>query len=225
LKILALETSTITGGVAIVEDKRLIAEARLSIKAIYSERLMALIDFLLKSVRLTIFDMDCFALAIGPGSFTGLRVGLSTVKGLAYGTDKLIAPVSTLKALAMNIALVKEPICPILDAHKGEVYWALYRNSSVGLETLIPEHVGKVYDIFPYINERTIFIGEGALLYRKEIDKALNEMAILGDGIYPSPYNVALLGYQEAIMGNLKTAVEIKPKYYRKAEAEIKLQR
>ncbi|MCX8069949.1 MAG: tRNA (adenosine(37)-N6)-threonylcarbamoyltransferase complex dimerization subunit type 1 TsaB [Thermodesulfovibrionales bacterium] len=224
MKILAIETSTITGGVAIIEDKKLLAEGRMSVKAIYSERLMALIDFLLTSVKISITDIDYFALAVGPGSFTGLRVGLSTAKGLAFTTGKLVAPVSTLKAMAMNLPFVNYPICPILDARKGEVYWAIYRNGENKLDTLINDRVGNVNDIFPFIKEQTIFIGEGALIYKKEIQQALNEKVILGNGIemFPSPYNVALLGYQQVLEGNLLDAFKINTVYFRKSEAEIK---
>lgn len=224
MRILAIETSTITGGVALLEDNKLIAEGRMSVKAIYSERLMSMINFLLNSVKININDIDLFALAVGPGSFTGLRVGLSTVKGLAYATGKLVAPVSTLKAFAMNLPFVCQPICPIIDARKGEVYWALYKNNNSDIETLSEVQVSAIDRIFPLINEPTIFIGEGALIFKKDIEIALKDKALFGSGfeMFPSPYNVGVLGYKKAIKEELLNAFEIHTLYYRKAEAEIK---
>ena len=102
MKILAIDTSTMLGGIAVMDELNLIAETRLNVKSTHSERLMTEIEHCLKQSSLKISDIDVFAVAIGPGSFTGLRIGLSTVKGLSYATGKPIVSVPTLDALALN---------------------------------------------------------------------------------------------------------------------------
>jgi tRNA threonylcarbamoyladenosine biosynthesis protein TsaB len=105
MKILSIETSTMLGGVAIMDDKAgLIAETRLNVKTTHSERLMTAVNNTLIQSELKLEDMDVFAVAIGPGSFTGLRIGLSTVKGLAYATGKPMVTVPTLDAFAWNFS-------------------------------------------------------------------------------------------------------------------------
>ncbi len=103
MKLLAIETSTMLGGIAVMEDDTLIAESRMNVKATHSERIMADIDNALKRSGFTIDDIDVFGIASGPGSFTGLRVGLSTLKGLSYATGKKVVSVSTLEAFAWNV--------------------------------------------------------------------------------------------------------------------------
>ncbi len=226
MKILAVETSTITGGAAIVEDKRLLAEGRLSLKAIHSERLMGLIDLLLKSLKLSIQDMDYLAVSIGPGSFTGLRVGISTVKGLAYAARKGVIPVSTLETLAMNIPFAKDYlICPMLDARRQEVYTALYRQEDENLHALIEERACKVEDILLRIKDKTIFLGDGAEVYRKVIEDSLGSKAVLARDaqMFPSPANAAFLALRGAQRGIAIGAEDISPAYLRKSEAEIKV--
>ena len=122
MKILAIETSTMLGGVAIADDSAgLIAEVRLNVKSTHSERLMMEIDHVLKQSFLKMSDIDVFAIAVGPGSFTGLRIGLSTVKGLSYATGKPIVSVPTLEAFAWNFPYCRYPVCTLLDARKKEV--------------------------------------------------------------------------------------------------------
>ena len=118
MKLLAIETSTMLGGIAVMEDNTLIAESRMNVKATHSERIMADIDNALRRSGFTIDDIDVFGIASGPGSFTGLRVGLSTLKGLSYATGKKVVSVSTLEAFAWNVPFSSHLICPLLDALK-----------------------------------------------------------------------------------------------------------
>lgn len=140
MKILAIETSTILGGIAITDTSTgLIAEVRLNVKSTHSERLMTEIDHVLKQSGLMISDIDVFAVAIGPGSFTGLRIGLSTVKGFSYATGKPMVSVPTLEALAWNFPYCRYPVCTMLDARKKEVYAALFQWEGEGFIRLIDE--------------------------------------------------------------------------------------
>ena len=127
MKVLALESATLSGGAALVDGERLLGEITLDVAVTHSERLMAAVDRLVAECGFSPRDLDGLAVSIGPGSFTGLRVGLATVKGLALALDLPIAPVPTLDALAARLPFAEAAVCPILDARKGEVYLSLYR--------------------------------------------------------------------------------------------------
>jgi tRNA threonylcarbamoyladenosine biosynthesis protein TsaB len=127
MKVLAIETSTMLGGVAVMDAaKGLVAEARETVKAGHSGRLMPEIDGVLKRVSLTLSDIDALAVTTGPGSFTGLRIGLSTVKGLSYSAGIPVVVVPTLEAMAWNFPDYAYPVCPMLDARKIEVYAGIF---------------------------------------------------------------------------------------------------
>jgi len=154
MKIMAIETSTMLGGVAITDDlSGLIAEIRFNVKSTHSERLMTGIDHILKQAGLKLADIDVFAIASGPGSFTGLRIGLSTVKGFSYATGKPIVSVPTLEALAWNFPYCRYPVCTMLDARKKEVYAALFKWDDKGFTRIIDEVSIKVAKILEKINE------------------------------------------------------------------------
>ena len=131
MRLLALETATLAGGAALLDDGRLVGESRLNIALTHSERLMAVVDRLLQDCGWEISSLRGLAVSIGPGSFTGLRVGAATAKGLALALDLPIAPVPTLDALAATLPFADAPVCPLLDARKGEIYCSLYRWSGV----------------------------------------------------------------------------------------------
>src|SRR4030066_1663165 len=174
MKILALETATMAGSIAIVDDEELIAEVKLNINVAHSERLISSIDYLLNASRLSIKDIDAFAVSIGPGSFTGLRIGLSTIKGLSYAAKKPIVPVPTLDAFARRLRFSSYPVCPMLDARKNEVYAALYGCENGQCGKIIPETAIAPADLLKDIKGRTIFTGEGAKIYRELIIENLH---------------------------------------------------
>ncbi|OGW36380.1 MAG: tRNA (adenosine(37)-N6)-threonylcarbamoyltransferase complex dimerization subunit type 1 TsaB [Nitrospirae bacterium RBG_13_39_12] len=229
MKILSIETSTMLGGIAIIDDKSgLIAEARLNVKSTHSERLMTEIAHILKQSGLEVSDIDVFAVAIGPGSFTGLRIGLSAVKGFSYVSGKPIVAVPTLEALAWHFPYCRYPVCTMLDARKKEVYSALFKWENDGFIRLIEEvsiNVSMLLEDRKFLSdEKVVFTGEGVLLYRDKIKEVLNEKAIFAtaDKLVPSPANVARIGMIKAEKGEFSEPVSLVPLYIRKSEAEIK---
>src|SRR4030042_1696244 len=120
MKVLGIDTSTSCGSVGLIDDESIISEYLLNIPVTHSERLLGAIELILKEARFSIGDLDGWALSLGPGSFTGRRIGVSTLKGLALVTQKPVAGVSTLDVLAYQISSTPYLICPILDARKGE---------------------------------------------------------------------------------------------------------
>ncbi len=229
MKILAIETSTMLGGIAIVDDASgLIAETRMNVKSTHSERLMTEIDHVLKQSRLDMSQIDAFAVAIGPGSFTGLRIGLSTVKGFSYSTGKPIVSVPTLDAFAWNFSYSRYPICTLLDARKKEVYAALFKWEENGFAKLKNEQSVKIAKFLEEVKlisyAKIIFAGEGAVLYQSEIIRQMGDRALFAsqEKMIPSPSNVAFLALQKAQRGEFSEPVSLVPFYIRRSEAEIK---
>lgn len=222
MKVLGIETSTLLGGVALVEDDLLVAESRINVAVAHSERLMGEIAHVLRHARLAPDAVDAIAVSIGPGSFTGLRVGLSTAKGLAYGTGKPLVAVPTLEALAWNVPFSRYQVCPLLDARKQQVYAGLFSWSGTGFDRVFDEGAFGIEDLLRRIGHPTVFLGEGALLYRDRIREGLGDDAYFAPGnrIVPSPSNVAMLGMIKAREGAFADPVSVTPLYLRKSEAE-----
>ncbi len=162
MRLLAVETSTLAGGVAILDGERVVGEYLLDISVTHSERLMTAIDRVLGDAGWTVADLDALAVAIGPGSFTGLRIGLATVKGLALARGMPIAAVPTLDALASALPFAAFPVVPVLAARKHEVYASLYRWERDAMRrawdylAIPPEEVARRLD------EPVILLGDGA---------------------------------------------------------------
>lgn len=213
------------GGVAIADEEAgLIAELRLNVKTTHSERLMTVIDQAIVQSGLTMDMIDVFSVAIGPGSFTGLRIGLGTVKGLSFSTGKPVVAIPTLEAFAWNFPYCEYPVCLMLDARKGEVYAAVFRWDGNGFHremedtSIIPEQLLK------RLAGITLFAGEGALLYRDVISTVMKDRAVIAPPavMVPSPGNVAVLGLAKAADGEFISVQEAAPLYIRRSEAEVK---
>jgi tRNA threonylcarbamoyladenosine biosynthesis protein TsaB len=223
MKILSIETSTRVGSVAIIEDEHLIAEYILNVVSTHSERLLPSIDQILKDSQLTVRDIEGFAVSLGPGSFTGLRIGISTVKGLALAAEKGVVGVPTLDVLAHNLMFTRLLVCPLLDARKGEVYTALYQGDGSGkLEKLTPDLAIKPEELLTRIKEPVIFLGDGVEAYRDKLrsgqDNCLFAPAYLNQ---PRASVLAKLGLEKFKQGHIFKEEGIQPLYCRLAEAEI----
>jgi tRNA threonylcarbamoyladenosine biosynthesis protein TsaB len=225
MKILAIETSTMLGGIAIIDETAgLIAETRLNVKTTHSERLMTAVNNTLIQAEMTLDEVDVFGVAIGPGSFTGLRIGLGTVKGLAYATGKPVVTVPTLDAFAWNFPYSTYPVCLMLDARKSEVYAAVYSWEDNSFRTVIECVSVKPGVFLEKLQGKVLFAGEGALLYKDNIIGLMKDRAVFAamDKMVPSPANVAVLGMAKALRGEYAVIAETVPVYIRKSEAEVK---
>src|SRR5947207_8686334 len=189
MRVLAVETSTLSGGAALLDDERVVGEYTLDVRITHSERLMAAIDRLLSDAGWTPRDLEGLAVTVGPGSFTGLRVGLSTVKGLALALAIPVAAVPTLDAMAAMLPYAALPVCPVLDARKREVYASLYRWEGGAMrreweyQALAPEALAA------RLGEPVIVPGAGAPAIRSPPSRPAP-----GTHCAPSPASVALLG-------------------------------
>jgi tRNA threonylcarbamoyladenosine biosynthesis protein TsaB len=225
MKILSIETSTMLGGIAIIDEQAgLVAETKLNVKTTHSERLMTAVDNTLKQSEVDLNDIDAFAVAIGPGSFTGLRIGLSTAKGLCYATGKPLVTVPTLDAYVWNFAFSKHPVCLMLDARRSEVYAAVYEWESNRFRTVLDCVSIDPGKLLGKLHGTVLFAGEGALLYKEKISGIMEESAVFAttDKMVPSPAGVAMLGMEKMIRGEYAVISETVPLYIRKSEAEVK---
>jgi tRNA threonylcarbamoyladenosine biosynthesis protein TsaB len=221
--IMGIETATKTGGVAIVSEQGVLASYTLNIEATHSERLMVTVDRVLSDTGMGLDDIDGFAVSVGPGSFTGLRIGVSTVKGVAFATGKPVAAVSTLRALAWNLPWSRHPVCPLLDARKKEVYAAVYRSEEGMPVPVMAERTIALRDLAGRISEKTIFSGEGAKLFREELRSLLGQRALFAplSAMVPSAASVAEIGRMMLMAGEQVEPESLTPIYIRKPEAEV----
>jgi tRNA threonylcarbamoyladenosine biosynthesis protein TsaB len=221
---LALDTSTRTASVALLREDKLAAEYFLNTGLNHSETVLNMIEDLLKRTGVDVEEIDHFSLAIGPGSFTGLRIGAGIIKGMAFSTGKPVTGVSTLEVLAMNAAGMPYPVCPMLDARKKEVYTALYRINERGFPVKIREE--QVVDPAVFladIDEPVVFLGEGVEAYRPLIERERSDSAIIPPaGLhYIRASNVGFLGLKKVGVNDIIDVVTFVPKYFRRSEAEM----
>ncbi len=225
--VLGVETSTMHGGVALVGEEGLISEYTLNVRATHSERLLPTIDRMLQDAGLGLDALSGLAVSTGPGSFTGLRIGLSTVKGLAYATGLPVVGVPSLEALAWTIPFARWQVCPVLDARKQEVYAALFRYEGPGLVRLMEDSALAPEALCARIGRRTIFLGDGLAVYGELFRNLLGERLVVPppESRGARPACVAELGRQRLLRGERAPADSLVPRYLRPSEAELRRSR
>jgi tRNA threonylcarbamoyladenosine biosynthesis protein TsaB len=217
MRVLAVETSSLAGGVALLDDERLVAEYQLDVSVTHSERLLSAIDRVLADARWAARDLAGLAVAVGPGSFTGLRIAVSTVKGLAVALGLPIAAVPTLDAMAAALPWAALPVCPVLDARKGEVYASRYRWDGAGMRREWEYAALAPAALAARLEEPTLVVGDGAVHVVSAHARALPPPRRL-----PSPACVGALGMMRLHRGETVTAAALAPLYLRPSEAELK---
>ena len=227
MRILSIDTSTDCGSIAILEDETLRALLSLNIKKTHSQRLLPCMDFLLSECGLKVNDMDAFAVARGPGSFTGVRIALACAKGLAFASGKPLVGVSTLEALARQSAEPDILLCPILDARRGEIFGAAYREEHIGgrLCEVLPGRAEPLDKFLENISEPALFSGDGAIKFADAIKKKLGgnaHFAPPGRNL-PSAVTVALLGRERLLRGESDDVETLVPIYLRQHDARLPL--
>lgn len=227
MKVLGIDTSTSCGSIGLVEDGNIISEYLLDRPETHSERLLRAIQFVLKDAHLSVNDIDGWVISLGPGSFTGLRIGISTIKGLALATQKPVVGISTLDVLAFQVSPTPYLICPIIDARKGEVYTAFYRyeegsylKRASNYKALKPE------ELVHQIKEKTIFVGDGARRYGQYLESILHSFVLYPPFPLHLPHGgiLALLGFESLRRGESLDLPTFTPLYIRPSDAELKWQ-
>jgi tRNA threonylcarbamoyladenosine biosynthesis protein TsaB len=220
MRVLAIDTSTLAGGVALLDDDRLVAEYVLDVSLTHSERLLAAIDRTIADAGLGPRDLDVLAVAIGPGSFTGLRIAISTVKGLAYALGAPIAAVPTLDAMAAALPFAAHLVCPVLGARRNEVYAGLYRWDGGGMQRVWDEVALAPADLserLEALEAPVIVIGDGAATITARSARLAPPPRRV-----PSPACVGALGLARARRGETVGAADLAPLYLRPSEAELR---
>ncbi|WP_305041214.1 tRNA (adenosine(37)-N6)-threonylcarbamoyltransferase complex dimerization subunit type 1 TsaB [Geoalkalibacter sp.] len=223
--LLAIDTATSAGSVALCRDETLLGEILFNVRGTHSERLMATVRQLLVETGLSLAEVDAFAVVHGPGSFTGLRVGMASAQGLALATGRPVIGVSSLQVLAMNLGEAQMPVCALLDARKQEVYAGLFRMRRQHPQPLGPEQVIAPAKLLPRLEGPLLFVGEGARVYRVLIEAHFGAQAHFA----PWPLNLPRASMAAALaLERLRLAEDtgphaLKPAYIRASEAEISL--
>ncbi len=221
MKILALDSTAIAASVALCEDARLLGEYTIQNGNTHSETLLPLAESLLRFFALTPDDIDLFAASVGPGSFTGVRIGVATAKGLAFGTGKPCVGVSTLEALAQNLSLVNGIICPVMNARRGQVYTAIFRCENGSLRRLLPDSAMAITELDALLSEYdepVRLVGDGY-----EITAAALTHPILPtpERLRPqSAYSVAQVAKRLYDTGSYTDDKGLAPVYLRPSQAE-----
>ena len=223
MRVLGIDTSTLMGSVALLDGEVVVAEYSLSVSTTHSERLLSTIHRLFDESGSTVTALDALAIAVGPGSFTGLRIGLATAKGLALASGHPLVGVPTLDALAWGVPFAAYPVCPLLDAKKGEVYTALYRHRHRDLERLTEYRALSPDRLLMELEGPICFLGDGVLAYRERIVEVMGDRAyfVPPPRSYPSGACVAELGARRLAQGDLGDPVALVPMYVRPSEAEL----
>ena len=212
---------------AVLDEDTVVAEVQVTSSETHSRRVMSAIDLTLGMAGLDVGECDGLAVTTGPGSFTGLRIGISAVKGLAFATGKPVTGVSTLDAVAYQFPSASDLICPLLDARKGEVYTALYRAGTDGtFEKVASDCAVSPRPWVRQIEGACLFVGDGAIVYRDVIEEVLGTRARFAPPYLNTPRAsvVAHIGLKQFKGGGVVDVALLVPHYIRKSDAEIKLE-
>lgn len=223
--LLTIQTASPAGSIALTAGDHLLAEFNLDVRKTPTEWLLQAIEELLDKTDLKQTDLDGIAVVRGPGSFTGLRVGLATAKGLSLATGCPLLGISSLQCVAMQLPFAGLPICVMLDARKQEVYTACYRWEDRAPHPTTPETVIGPERLLADISGDTLFAGNGAQLYRTLIVRQLGDRAHFAPSFInlPRASGAAALAVHEWAAGRTFTADELMPNYLRPSEAELNL--
>ncbi|WP_426348917.1 tRNA (adenosine(37)-N6)-threonylcarbamoyltransferase complex dimerization subunit type 1 TsaB [Alloiococcus sp. CFN-8] len=224
MKVLSVEASGSTASVSIVSEKGILGEINLNYKMQHSVLLMPMIEQLLKETALTIGEIDGFVVSKGPGSFTGLRIGMATVKGLALGSQKPVISVSSLDALAYNIYTEEGLICSLMDALRGNVYYCIYKIESGSLKAVRDIHTCSLEELIEELKsykEKLYFVGDGATIHRAALEASLEGPAFAPLHLnHPTASSLGELGLKLLIEGKEDNLNTLAPIYLRRPQAE-----
>ncbi|MPQ43560.1 tRNA (adenosine(37)-N6)-threonylcarbamoyltransferase complex dimerization subunit type 1 TsaB [Clostridium tarantellae] len=222
--VLGVDSSSSTATCALISEKGVLGEINLNDKKQHSVLIMDMIDRLLKDCNLTIKDIDGFAISEGPGSFTGLRIGMATLKGLSFGTNKPCVSISSLKGLAYNVINFTGIICPIIDALRNNVYTCLYKFENGELISLTDSDCLSLDELIELLQEKDepiMFLGDGVQKHKQTLsEKVRNTYFAPITSNYPKASSICSLALpllQEGFFNDLNTMAPI---YLRKSQAE-----
>ena len=225
MKILSIESASVTASCAVSNGENILGEYTLNHKKTHSEKLMPLIEMLMKDLDLHLTDMDYIAISEGPGSYTGLRIGGAIAKSMAFAAGIEIINVPTLKSLGANIFDENKLIIPIMDARAGRIYTAIYKWNKEQFEVVKEQYpctIDELLELLKDYEEAVIFNGDGSVNYKEKIANKLKEKAIFAAERfnYLRASTLASVAYSMALKGNTIKPRDFKPQYLRLSQAE-----
>ncbi len=217
MKILSLDSTAKTSTVAVLDNESLLGLYSVNIQNTHSETLLPMVKSLLESLRLTNDDIDAYAVSKGPGSFTGVRIGVATIKALAFGRNKPCVGVSTIEALSENLEGFSGIVCPIMNARRGQVYTGAFLNGA----RFIDDTCMMLDDLIPMLEktgEPIYFCGDG---YELVLDKKISNFRHTPELLrYQNAYSVGKIAYKKLQNSEYVTDTDLRVEYLRKAQAE-----
>ena len=227
MKLLAIESATLTASVAILDDDVVIAEYSVTFKKTHSQTLLPMIDEIVSMLEIELDNIDAIAISGGPGSFTGLRIGSATAKGLGLALNKPLIHVPTLDAMAYQIFGLDAVICPLMDARRGNVFTGIYSNNEEFKILKEQSHISlsDLCEELKQYGKKVYFLGDGVKVYKETLEKEckvpFSFVPAFSNG--PRASVVAELGKKYYEMGKIQTATEHIPDYLRLSQAEQQL--
>ena len=218
---LGVDTSSTQVAVGLIDGDRVVFDHYVDFGQFYSEKLIIAIHRLMEDADVKIKEVDLFAVGLGPGAFTGLRIGVATVKGLAFALNKPIVGIGSLDGLAMEVKLAKYPIIPVVDGKRGDVFYAIYQDG----ERVTRYEVDKVGEFLDRVKSgEYIFVGDGANIYRGQLTNLMDKRAhfITPNPIAPRGTTIAWLGKLKYQRGALDDIKKLEPLYLHPPLAHIK---
>ena len=229
MRILAIDSSSNVASVAIVEEEKIIGEYTINNKITHSQTLLPMIDDMFKVSEIELDTIDAIAITSGPGSFTGLRIGSATAKGLGQALNKPLVEVPTLNAMAYNFFETDKIICPIMDARRNQTYTAAFKIVGEELKEIIEGcavSIDELINKLNELNEDVIFVGDGIPVFKEYIEANLVKKAVFA----PTHLNrqragsVGALALKYLADGKTVTANDFRPDYFRKSQAEREME-
>ena len=225
--VLGIDTSSVVATIAVLNEEKLRAEYIVNNKKTHSEKMMVVLDQVLEDSGITIKDVDVVAVAKGPGSFTGIRIGMACAQGIAHALNKPMVGVNTLDGLAYNLMGYDGLLCPMINAQRQEVYTALYRWEDDKLKRLWDYKLIKVDKLLKDLSalkEKVVVLGDGMPILKKCLKVKQSENIVISHPVFSMPRasSVAAVALHEYNRGNAQNCFSIKPFYIRKSSAEEK---
>ncbi len=221
MKILGIETSTFSGSVSLSDDDTLLCEYVFNTGPRHNEVLVPTIKRLLSDCGLEKNDLEAVCVSVGPGSFTSLRIGVSTAKAICYSLGADLAGVPSLEILASNALWCGDDVCALTDAGRGEVFFSFYNSES---REMAPAQIATPESVCAGVRKKTVFVGSGALLHADLIRDSVGEAAVLLPANLNTPRaaGCALLGKKKILSGQKDDPYTLTPFYLRRSAAESK---
>lgn len=226
--VLGIETATQQAGCALGGAEGVLASFHVAKGRRHAETLVPAIEFICRRAEVALQEVSVVAVDVGPGLFTGLRVGVATAKALAQGLRVPMVGLSSLDLLAFSVRHTPRLIAAVIDARRGEVFYALYRSVPGGVQRLVPSTLGSPADVASDLmarNEDTLLVGDGALRYAADLDHAHHAEIADGGLAYPSAAALVELAHPRAIREEFVQPWELQPLYLRKSDAELNWER